>query len=571
MTALRMLRLPPAFGLLAALVSGTAAGLAAQKTSPGRSADSSASAAASAVPARPDTLGQATVGAPVIVRGDTVLYVPARFGAFTAAERAAAVADRVRKLSRVKVDSLVLVVGETSTDVLAGETVLMTVSDADAAARGVARAALAAEFSAALLAEVERVSLKATLQVVALGAFWTLLATAALLTLLVLLNRFYPKVTAAIDALRRRQMTGLRVQGLELLSAGGVADVLTGAAGLVRAAVVVVLVYFYLLMVLSFFPWTQAIADSLIGYITSPLLIVARAFFGYLPNVFFIAVIVVVTQYVLKVVHLVFGAIGRGMVRFQGFEREWAEPTYKIARFLIIAFALVVLFPYLPGAKSDAFKGVSLFLGVLISFGSSSAIANAVAGVVLTYTRAFNIGDRVKIGDTMGDVVAKSLLVTRIRTIKNVDHTIPNAMVLGAHILNYTAMAKTSGLILNTSVTIGYDAPWRTVHELLVAAAKATPNVMKDPEPFVLQTSLDDFYVSYEINAYTDDASVMARTYSMLHANIQDQFNEAGLEIMSPHYSTLRDGNEIAIPAASRPKDYVPPPFRIKHVGGAAE
>jgi small-conductance mechanosensitive channel len=240
-------------------------------------------------------------------------------------------------------------------------------------------------------------------------------------------------------------------------------------------------------------------------------------------------------------------------------------------RFLILAFTAVVVFPYLPGSHSPAFQGISIFLGLLFSLGSTSAIANVVAGSVLTYTRAFQLGDRVQIGETIGDVVEKSLLVTRIRTIKNVDISIPNAMVLGSHIINFSSAAEGAGLILHTSVTIGYDAPWRTVHKLLVDAALGCDHILKTPEPFVLQTSLNDFYVSYEINAYTDKPEAMASTYSAMHQNIQDKFYEAGVEIMSPHYSSLRDGNKAAIPQSYLAKNYAAPPFRVASWEAAAD
>ena len=254
---------------------------------------------------------------------------------------------------------------------------------------------------------------------------------------------------------------------------------------------------------------------------------------------------------------------GKEYSRSPGFYPEWADPTYKIVRFLVLAFSAIVIFPYLPGADSPIFQGVSVFLGVLFSLGSTSAIANVVAGVVLTYMRPFKIGDRVKIADTTGDIIEKTLLVTRVRTIKNVDVTIPNAMVLGSHIINFSSSAKDAGLILHTGVTIGYDVPWRKVHDLLIAAARATPGILKQPGPFVLQTGLDDSYVSYELNAYTDQPNIMANTYSELHQSIQDKFNEARVEILSPRYSALRDGNRSTVPEDHLPKSYQPPAFRI--------
>jgi small-conductance mechanosensitive channel len=215
-------------------------------------------------------------------------------------------------------------------------------------------------------------------------------------------------------------------------------------------------------------------------------------------------VIVVVVFYLLKFIHLFFTGIERGAIRFRGFYREWADPTYKIVRFMVIIFAAIMIYPYMPGSDTAAFKGISIFLGVLISFGSSSAIANVVAGIVMTYMRPFHIGDRVKIADTMGDVIAKTLLVTRVRTIKNVDITVPNAMVLSSHIINFSSSANRRGVILHTAVTIGYDVPWKKVHELLIAAADGVERIQEEPKPFVLQTGLNDYHVTYELNAYTD-------------------------------------------------------------------
>ena len=237
---------------------------------------------------------------------------------------------------------------------------------------------------------------------------------------------------------------------------------------------------------------------------------------------------------------------------------EWAEPTYKIVRFLLLAATTIIIFPYLPGSSSPAFKGISIFLGVLFSLGSTSAVANIVAGIILTYMRAFRLGDRVQIADTVGDVIEISLLVTRIRTIKNVEITIANSMVLSSHFVNFSGSLHEDGLILHTTVTIGYDTPWRQVHELLISAAQATDGIVDHPKPFVLQTALDDFYAHYQINAYTRRASEMSSIYSRMHQNIQDKFYEAGVEIMSPHYSTLRDGNRIAGPAIVTALDSTP-------------
>jgi small-conductance mechanosensitive channel len=505
-------------------------------------------------------------GAPVVVRLDTILFVPTRSGAFSAADRAEAIADRVREAVRRAGGSVEAVVNETSTDLMVGDRIVMTVTDADAAALGKARTVVVSEDSMLLHGALITLSTSFTMRTVAYGVLWTLIATAAIVVILAIISRVFPRIAARLESWRGTRIPAFRVQSFEMLSSSVITDGLLAFVRLVRIALIVLLLFFYLPLVFSFFPWTRHLSDSLLGYVARPVMNVGQALLDYLPNVLFIVVIVIVARYAIMVVHLVFGAIERGSLVFRGFERDWADPTYKIVRFLIIAFTMVVLFPYLPGSSSDAFKGISIFLGLLVSLGSSSAISNIVAGVVLTYTRAFNVGDRVSIGDTTGDVVARTLLVTRVRTIKNVDITIPNAMVLSSHVMNYTAAAGADGLILHTTVTIGYDAPWQTVQRLLLGAARSTEHVRETPEPFVLQTSLDDFYVTYELNAHTDQPQVMARTYSSLHANILDAFAAAGVEIMSPHYGALRDGNASTIPGPAR--NGGAPPFRV-HVSSA--
>jgi len=283
----------------------------------------------------------------------------------------------------------------------------------------------------------------------------------------------------------------------------------------------------------------------------------------YIPKLFFIAVIVIITRYVIKGLLFLFKSVEQGRLSLPGVSPDLAMITYKIVRFLVLAFAVVMAYPYLPGSQSEALKGVSLFIGIIFSLGSTSAVANAMAGLSLVYMRAFRVGDRVKIGDTVGDVLEMRMNVTRIRTIKNVEVTLSNKQVLDSPILNYSTEARTRGLILHTAVTIGYDAPWRTIHRLLLEAALKTGHIQKEPAPFVLQTALNDFYVSYELNAYTDQPNRMADIFSHLHQNIQDSFNEAGVEIMSPHYTQLRDGSRTAIPDPYLPEGYDPRALRV--------
>ena len=504
----------------------------------------------------PDTTAgqRRPAAAPVIFRGDTLFVLHGTLGPFTPEERAHAVERRIRQVADdplLTADRLVVADTMGAVDIRLDSLAIMTVTERDAAEAGVSRRTLADEYAVRIQEAVRSRQGAANLNSILVGALLTVLTLAAFVAIIMLLNRGFPLLYRFIQRGRGRWIRSLRIQRLEILPAAQATKSLLFAARVLQIAAFVFVIYVFLPVVFSFFPWTRGLANTIFTWTLTPLAGVWNAFIAYLPNLFAIAVIVVVFYYLLKFIRLLFTGMERGALALPGFHRDWAMPTYKIVRFLVIVFAAVVVFPYLPGSQTPAFRGISIFLGVLVSFGSSSAIANVVAGVVMTYMRPFQLGDRVKIADTVGDIVEKTLLVTRVRTIKNVDVTVPNAMVLSSHIINYSSTAKEGGVILHTGVTIGYDAPWRKVHDLLISAAEATDGILAKPKPYVLQTALDDFYVRYEINAYTDNPNVMARTYSVLHQNIQDKFNEAGVEIMSPHYRAERDGNEVTIPKAT--------------------
>lgn len=312
------------------------------------------------------------------------------------------------------------------------------------------------------------------------------------------------------------------------------------------------------------FSATAPMADTWIDWIKDPVKGIVTAFVEYLPNLGFLVVWGFVIYWSIRILRGLSRWIEESLIVIPGFHPEWAEPTYRILAFLMVAFALVVAFPYLPGGKTPAFQGVSIFIGVLISLGSGSAMGNVISGILLTYTRSFRIGDRIKIGDQTGDVIERSIFVTRIRTIKNEEIFIPNSTVMASPIVNYTQGRLAGGLILYTVITIGYDAPWRQIHQLMAHAATRTDGILKEPPPFVLQTALNDYNVSYQINAYTDRPQEMERIYSDLHQNLQDTFNEAGVEIMSPSYHSVRDGNQVTIPPGYLPPDYRPSGFRVQ-------
>lgn len=320
-----------------------------------------------------------------------------------------------------------------------------------------------------------------------------------------------------------------------------------------------------LLLIFAQIPETRGYVYQVFLWLWNPFLNILKGIVSYLPNLFYILVIVAVTRVALRAITFVFDQAHRGVISLEPWVHgDVARPTAQIIKAVIIVLALFFIAPLIPGTGSTAARGITVILGLMVSFGSSSTVGNLIAGIVLTYMRSFKIGERVKIGETTGDVIERTFLYIKIRTIKNEQVIVPSLLALNNTMINFSAETRRRGLILHTTVTIGYDAPWRKVHELLVHAAERTHEILKDPAPFVLQTALNDFYVSYQLNAYTDTPARMAQIYSDLHQNIQDTFNQGGVEIMSPHYAQLRDGNATTIPQEFRSAEVKPRRFVVE-------
>ncbi|MEM9276094.1 MAG: mechanosensitive ion channel family protein, partial [Cyanobacteria bacterium P01_F01_bin.143] len=313
------------------------------------------------------------------------------------------------------------------------------------------------------------------------------------------------------------------------------------------------------------FPWTRSLGIQLLDVFWSSVNLIVSGFFGYLPNVIIIILIVFIAYYAIRFTRFFFNAIKRRRMRIKGFYAEWAEPTSNIVQFLIIALSGILIFPYLPASDSPGFQGVSVFIGALITLGSTTVIGNFISGIFLIYTRAFQLEDIIQANGKTGKVIGKTILSTRIITPDNEIITIPNASLFVSDIINYSSVIRDNKqpLIVKTTITLGYDVPWRKVYQVLIEAAQATEGIVGDPEPFVWQTSLDDFYVSYALKAYTMEPENMGAIYSQLHQNIQDKCNESDIEILSPHYSAVRDGHQTTIPADYLPEDYQAPGFRF--------
>jgi len=513
-------------------------------------------------------------GYPVIVDGYEVFRVRQNLGAATAEQRAERISGALEDLAKAQDFNPENITANEEGGVATvryGDQLIVTINDAEAKATGLPRKALAIQYTKLLqekLAVAREQHTPRYLWRAAAYATGTVLAYLVLVWLLVIATR---GIVRLLETSAKSRIKGIKIQQSEILRGERLARLLVSVARTVRNVAIAILTYLTLAKVFSFFPWTREHGELLLGYITGPLVAMGTAFLNYLPKAFYILVIFVVIHFVQRFAHVIAVEVERGRIRIPNFYPEWAQPTYKIVRVLIYAFAAVMIYPYLPGESSPAFKGITVFLGVLFSLGSTSAVANFVAGVILIYTRGFRVGDWVTIGENTGEVVQTSMLATHLRTIRNEEITIPNSVVLGSHVTNFSLQANQQGVVLHTSVTIGYDAPWRTIHKLLIEAALKTKYILHDPAPFVLQADLQDSYVKYEINAYTDRPLLMPYTYSELHANIQDSFYEAGVEIMSPIFHALRDGNRMAIPDDYLPKGYQAKGFRVKNIDADSE
>ena len=364
----------------------------------------------------------------------------------------------------------------------------------------------------------------------------------------------YEVITSLLSLMETRatEIRPLAVRSFTILSAPMVRRGILLTIRVLGWALLVLSLMMLVAVVLRFFQFTWRWSQAIFGFMASLLHPVLIAVVDYIPKLFFAVVIIIIARVILRLLKSFFTEIGEGRLGVARFDREWAPTTYKLLRIIVVIFAFVMVFPYIPGSGSEAFRSVAVFLGVLLSLGSSSLVGNIMAGISLTYMSPYRVGDRVKIGETVGDVTEKTLLVTRVRTIKNVVVTIPNSVVLSAEVENFTSRAGSAPLLLHTAVTIGYNVPWRSVHEALLRAAANVSRVLTEPRPFVLQTALSDYSVRYELNASTADAGRMVQTYSDLHGAIQDSFAEAGIEILTPAYTAFRDGNESTLPAAPR-------------------
>ena len=498
-----------------------------------------------------DSLRNVTPGAPIVVDGDTLLRLYAPVGAISPESRAEIAANKITDLGHrltLIADTLHVFEGEFTSDILAADEVILSLTDIDGLWADKPRAELAADYMQVIQAKITEIHAEYGLQ----RKLWGLLQASAiiigLIVLLILTNRFFLRWKRPVMRRVVRRLKPIVFKDYEVLNIHKQGVIIMTIYKVLRYYIILVLLFSSLSWLFIIFPETESITYTVLGYIWNPFKDILLAVFNYIPKLFQIIVICLCFRYLLRLIRYFASEIELGNLKISGFYPEWAKPSYYILRVLLYSLMLVMIWPLLPNSDSQVFKGVSVFIGIVVSLGSSSIVSNLVAGLVMTYMRPFHIGDYIKVGDTVGEVIEKTVLVTRIRTRKNEVVTIQNSSLMGSQTSNFTVAAKNFGIIVHTKVTIGYDVPWQKIKEIMESAALATPGIKHKPHPFMMITALDDFYVEYEINAYTDDAVKMPAVYSALHANLLKRFFEEGVEIMSPHIYARRDGIDVQMP-----------------------
>ena len=518
------------------------------------------------------------LGAPVVVDGQTLFYLKTNMGDFSPRQRAEIVVRRITAIAEDHSQSVDLIeVEKLSEDVFlisSDKRPILLITKADAKEANQPLNELSREYTNKIKASIAKYRQQRSVIHTLRSAIYTILSIAAFILVMRIIKWLHQINERFLthwlhQRLRPKHQRDSNVwQWLEVIG-WDFYRFFYLIHKLVYWTVILSIIYLFIPLILSFFPLTQKLSNTIIEGLTQIVINGWNNFLDYLPNLLIITINIAVVYYLNKYCQRFFLAIENETISLPGFYTDWAKPTYRLSIFFIIAFALALIYPFLPGASSASFQGISIFIGALVTIGGAGALGNIVGGLIIIYTRAYQIGDRIKIDDIKGDVLEKTILSTRICTLDNEVVTIPNATIINSNIINYSAARRDfeRPLLLKTTITLGYDVPWRKVYQALVSAANVTSNILKDPAPFVVQTSLDDFYVSYQLKAYTDQPTGMVKIYSELHENIQDKCNEVGIEIMSPHYSALRDGNQNTIPEDYLSNDYPAPGVEVNPVG----
>lgn len=485
-----------------------------------------------------DTIHSASIvleKTPVIVLGDTLFNVYGNIGSFTSKNRAKSIEEKVLMLGSnylFEGDSVKFVAVMDHLNIMYQDEILMSVDSIQAVQEGRTKLEAAQYYRERIIESVIFQIENTTWEQILLQIAGCIAIIVGEFFLIRLVRYIFRRVKILIRLQRGKRIKG----GFKIIDDQRATLIIIGVVKFVRIITVIILLYIGLLAIFKLFPYTKHISDELLSYVLVPLKTIGRSVVNYMPKFFTIIVIILIFRYIQKFLRSVTEKVATGKITVKGFYPDWAHPTYNITCGLLFIFMFILIFPYLPQSNSEVFQGVSVFVGIIFSLGSTSVVGNLVSGLVITYMRPFKKGDRIKIGDNVGDVVEKSALVTRIKTPNNEIITIPNSNVMAAQTVNYSHSARIHGLIIQNTVGVAYNISWQKVHEMLHEVAERTEHVSKRQKPFITQVGFDDFYVNYQLNVYIKEAKLMAKILSDLRQHTQDVFAENNIEMVSPQY-----------------------------------
>jgi small-conductance mechanosensitive channel len=494
-------------------------------------------------PSNSNSLSQLNIS-PVKLDGH-ILFNVRGVSSFPAERRSREVSERIKKVAAndaLQPEMLKIVEENNQSVIYAGNEVIIRIFDADADVEGLDRTLLAETIELSIKSAIERYRHERSRPVVIKNIKHALVATVILIGILIALLWIIGRIDTRLQIRIKKKIESVENVSFNLIKSNQIWRIFHVLIKTLKTVVIVLTIVFFAQYVLSMFPWTNSFSNYTLSLILDPIIGFGTSFLNYIPKLVVLFFIYFITKYVLKLIKLFFVGIEEGGIVLKDFNAEWAMSTFRIVKLFVVAFAIVIAYPYIPGSDSIAFKGVSVFVGILFSLGSSSFIGNIIAGYTMIYRGAFKKGDRIEVDNKIGIVEEQRLMVTRLRSLKNEEIVIPNSTLVNSQIVNYTVNARDLGLIIHTMVGIGYETPWRQVDAMLKLAANRTDGILKNPPPFVLKKALADFAVNYEINGYCSDIDNVNTIYTDLHQNILDVFNENHVQIMTPSY---KDDPEI--------------------------
>ena len=468
-------------------------------------------------------------------------------GPFSAKDRAINTEKQIQTIFDSKVyqpDSLRLQSNEEYINILYQGDIISSISREDALWENVSQDSLAIRHKELINSSIQEARDAAGFQNTAMRWLMAVGIVIGFVVLTNLIRRFFRWLMRKLVFDTVNETEGIKIKNYQFLDRNELKKIVVKILKYVHVALFVVLFGIAISSLFSIFPATESWAYTLLDWIWLPIKDLSKSLYYYLPNLFRILVIIVIARYISKVLRYFSLEIEKEELKIKGFHSDWAKPTFHLLRICLFAFTLIIIFPYLPGSDTSAFRGISVFFGVILSLGSSSAISNTIAGFIITYMRPFKIGDWIKVNDVTGEVLEKTALVTRLRTINNEDITVPNSMILTNKTINYSSPCPEKGLILNVDIDVSQDVPFHKVNELLIIAAKNTHGIIHVPEPYVFKLKIKENSIAYQLNATTYNPERMYFIQSDLVENVLKIFREQNIDLITPQIHHINPNSE---------------------------